>query len=278
MTSTRLADAFHELHRQSQILVLPGVWDVASARVFAARGFEALGTTSSGIAWSLGHAAGQDVEWPVFLDVCRRIARAVEIPVSFDLESGFGDSPEVVADHVREAIEAGACGINIEDGFRDGVFADASFHADKIRVIRALCTALDYPLYVNARTDVYLGGLADESRQLAEAISRTQQYIEAGADGVFVPGMLDAAAISTLVKEVPGPVNIYALPGLTSAGQLGEMGVRRVSLGCGPQQSILAGIDEIATAVRLSGEWSSFTDSWMQYPQAVAVCTSPATE
>ena len=267
------AEVFQRLHTGSEILILPGVWDVASARIFAAQKFPALGTTSSGIAWSLGYALGPDIEWPVFLNVCRQIAQAVDVPVSFDIEAGFGDTPQVVSQHVREAIDSGASGINIEDGFRDGRFVPADEHADKIRAIREVCAGIDYPLYINARTDVYLGGVADKASQLGEAIVRAQRYVDAGADGIFVPGLSDSGEIATFVQEVPRPVNVYALPGVPGSEQLRGLGVRRVSLGAGPLQAVLARTDQIARSVRKDGDWTSFTESWLVYEEAIRVCT-----
>ena len=268
--------SFRRLHDGSGILVLPGVWDVASARIFAAQGFPALGSTSSGVAWTLGYPIGQAAEWPVFLSACRALARAVEIPVSFDLEAGFATSPEGVCERVREAIEAGACGINIEDGFVDGRFAEASVLEDKLRAIRELCAKLDSPLFVNARTDVYLGGVAEETQRLGEAIRRAQRYTDAGADGLFVPGVLEPDAIATLAKETPLPLNVYALPGLPSAARLKELGARRVSLGCGPLQSVLARTRAIANAVRRDGDWGSFTEDWLDHGVAATLCAGMA--
>lgn len=264
--------AFRELH-DGQILVLPGVWDVASARVFAAEGFPALGTTSAGIAWTLGQAVGQDAPWPLFLNACRQIASAVAVPVSFDVEAGFGDSAELIRDHVQQAIEAGACGINLEDGLVAGKLRDPRLLEEAIQAIREMCVHIGCSLFLNARTDVYLGGVTDESKQLGEAVRRGRLYAEAGADGFFVPGIVQTDAIESVVSEVPVPLNVYALPGLPAAARLQQLGVRRVSVGCGPLQSVLARTRAIARDLRSSADWGSFTDDWLDYDVSVALCS-----
>jgi 2-methylisocitrate lyase-like PEP mutase family enzyme len=270
------AATFRGLHDGPEILVLPGVWDVASARLFAAEGFGALGTTSAGVAWSLGHATGQDVPWPHFLERCSRVARAVDVPVSFDIEAGFADTAEGVCENVREAIEAGACGINLEDGVEGGRLREPELVVDAIRAIRGLCAKLGFPLFVNARTDVYLGGIAEEARRLPEAIRRGRLYAQAGADGFFVPGLAEVDAIRSVVAEVPLPLNVYALRGVPAAEGLGELGVRRVSVGCGPLQAVLARTRAIARALRHDGDWSSFTHDWLDYGEAVELCSGAA--
>lgn len=267
------AAAFRALHTPSDMLVLPGVWNVASARIFATEGFPALGTTSSGMAWSMGFACGQDLTWPAFLDACRSIARSVDVPVSFDVEAGFGDTAATVCSRVRQTIEAGACGINLEDGMVDGRLHPPDLLIDALRAIREACADLDYPLFVNARTDVYLGGLTNASEQLAETIRRGRRYAEAGADGFFVPGLVEPAAIASVVREVPLPLNVYALPGLPNTDRLRAMGVRRVSVGCGPLQALLSQARAVARALRDDGDWTSFTHDWLTPDEAVTLCT-----
>ena len=262
-------ETFRRLHEGNEVLVLPGVWDVVSARLFAAEGYPALGTTSTGIYWSAGRAGG----WDRFLEASGRISETVEIPVSFDIENGFDEKPEVVRERVRQVIDAGACGINLEDGVVDGVLADIAIIEDKLRAIADLCEEIGFPLFVNARTDVYLGGPAE----LGEAVRRCQHFAELGADCVFVPGLVDAAAIGALVKEVPVPVNIYAIPGVPSVAQLADLGVARLSVGCGPMQALLAQARGIARSLRDNGDYESFVADWMPFEELEALChESPA--
>lgn len=260
----KLAARFRTLHEGREILLLPGVWDVASACIFAAEGLPALGTTSTGICWSVGRGNG----WPVFLEASKRVVDAVSIPVSFDIESGFADSLDDLEAHVSQVIDAGACGINIEDGFADGTLVDSQYHIEKLEVIKAMCERRNYPLFINARTDVFLGG----SQNLRDAIDRCNRYVEAGADGVFVPGLVQERDIAALCGDVPAPVNIYALPGVPSPARLVELGVRRISLGCGPQQSALAHVQAIARSLNERTEYREFTDNWMPYDEAEQLC------
>jgi len=263
--ATRLTERFRTLHERAEILLLPGVWDVASARIFAAEGFPALGTTSAGICWSVGRQSG----WPTFLEASKRIADAVPIPVSFDIESGFADRLEDLEAHVSQVIDAGACGINIEDGFVDGALVDPQRHVERLQAIAALCRRRDYPLFINARTDVFLGG----SEDLRDAMNRCHHYVEAGADGVFVPGLNQESDIAVLAKEVAVPVNIYALPGVPPPARLLELGVRRISLGCGPQQSALAQIRAIARSLNERTDYGVFTENWMPYEEVEQLCS-----
>ncbi len=259
------AERFRTLHEGPEILLLPGVWDVVSARIFAAEGFPALGTTSAGICWSVGREHG----WPAFLEASKRIADSVPIPVSFDIESGFSDQLEGIVGHVSQVIDAGACGINIEDGFADGTLVDPQRHVERLEAIRTLCKDRDYPLFINARTDVFLGG----SEDLGEAIDRCNRYVDAGADGVFVPGLMNGSDIAEIAKEVAVPVNIYALPGVPSPAMLLQMGARRISLGCGPQQSALAHVRSLARSLKDHGDYRAFTDNWMSYEDAEQLCS-----
>lgn len=259
------AESFRRLHEMRELVVLPGVWDLASARIFAAEGYPALGTSSTGICWSVGRSGG----WPVFLEASARIVRAVSVPVSLDIEAGFADEPAELRQHVQGVIEVGACGINLEDGLVEGVLADAAVLESKIQAVRELAHELEHPLFINARTDVYLGGPND----LAETVRRGRLYAAAGADGFFAPGVTDAALIATLVKEVPLPLNIYAGPGVPAVAQLAELGVRRLSVGCGPMQALLAQTQGIARSLRKGGRYGSFVDNWMPYADAEALCS-----
>ena len=258
------ARAFSQLHASEQILILPGVWDVASARVFGAAGFSALGTTSTGICWSVGRTQG----WDHFASATQRIVKSVEIPVTCDIESGFSDTPEGVQNHVRILIEAGASGINLEDGFVGQHLIDTNLHIEKLRAIDELRRDVGYPLFLNARTDVFLGG----SNDIAEAVDRCQRYVDAGANCVFVPGISREADIMTLVDEVDAPVNIYAIPGVPSPKRLQDLGVRRISMGCGPQQSILAELRRIANALDMEADYTDFTSAWIPYEEAETLC------
>lgn len=202
---------FHERHSHGPILVLPNAWDAASARVIEKAGAEAIATTSAGVAWSLGAADGNHLDPDDAIAAIGRIVRAVDVPVTADIESGYGD----VARTVKAAWNAGAAGINIEDGAdpRPRRIADAR--------------AASRELFINARVDTYLFGVGG----LDETVDRATAYLDAGADGVFVPGVYDPAIIAALVERVNAPLNIMAGPGAPTVAELEKLGVRRVSVG-----------------------------------------------
>jgi len=256
-------ERFRTLNDEGPILVLPGAWDFVSARLLESEGFPCLGTTSTGVCWSLGRQGG----WEAFLAASARIVGAVDVPVSLDIEAGFSRTPEGVAEHVRQAIGIGACGINLEDGISDRGLGDPALHADKVRAAREVGTQHACPLYVNARTDVFLGGGDD----LAEAVRRGQRCAEAGADMFFVPGVRDAGDVAVLVAEVPLPLNVYALPGVPNARELAELGVRRLSVGCGLLQSALADARRRARELLGSGSYG-FGEQWIPFEAVEALC------
>ncbi|MFJ7493127.1 isocitrate lyase/phosphoenolpyruvate mutase family protein [Streptomyces sp. NPDC097727] len=221
--ATTPAAAFAALHRAAAApFLIPNAWDHASASVLAAQGFPAIGTTSLGVAAAAGLPDGAGATRAETLLLTRRLGPGPYL-LSVDAESGFGDDPDEVAELARELAEAGAVGINLEDGRRDGTLAPVALHAAKIAAVKAAVP----DLFVNARTDTYWLGGGDESA----TTHRLQSYEQAGADGVFVPGLTDPAAITALVKRLETPLNILYAPSGLTVPQLGDLGVRRVSLG-----------------------------------------------
>jgi len=245
---------FLELHQGPRILVLPNAWDAASARIFEETGFPALGTTSAGVAFSLGFPDGERVSFSDVIAVITRIVRAVAIPVSADLESGFGQTPVKVAESCRAAIEAGAVGVNLEDGTGDPhrPLEDAELHADRIRAVKE---AAGRRLVVNARTDVYLRAVGDPKARLGETLRRSQAYRRAGADCVFVPGVTDGETIGRLAREIPGPLNVLAGPQSPPVAELERLGVARVSVGSGPMRATLGFLRGLARELSESGTY-----------------------
>lgn len=229
-TTADRAVTFRALHRAGTPLVLVNAWDAASARVVAAAGAPAIATSSAAVAWSLGYADGQHLPLSLLVETAARIVRVVDVPVTVDLEKGYGATPDAVCDAVRRVADIGGIGINIEDGGDDPAVLAA-----KITAIRAL----GLPLFVNARCDVYLRGIGATEGRLAEAERRGLLYASAGADGLFVPGLLDLDALSHLVRAVPLPLNVLAWPGAPSVPDFAAAGVARVSVGCGPMQAVL---------------------------------------
>jgi 2-methylisocitrate lyase-like PEP mutase family enzyme len=233
MTLKEKAAAFHALHTSDHPLALANAWDVASARVIEATGATAIATTSAGVAWSLGAADGDVLDRDRAVDLVARIAAAVGVPVTADIEGGFGATPGAVGETITQVIQAGAVGVNIEDTDRaGGGLRPVEEQVERYAAARAAATAAGLDLYVNARVDTYLRGIgADASARLNETVTRARAYLAAGASGIFVPGVIDAATIAELVRAIPAPINILAMPGAPAVRDLGALGVARVSLG-----------------------------------------------
>ncbi|MET7297688.1 isocitrate lyase/phosphoenolpyruvate mutase family protein [Embleya sp. NPDC005575] len=215
---------FRALHQTGAPLLLPNAWDHASAAALVERGFPAIGTTSLGVAIAAGKpdGVGGTREETVRLGV--GIAR-LPVPVSIDIEGGFAERPEDVAALGVELVRAGVAGVNIEDGRADGTLTDADHQVAVIAAVKAAAPTL----FVNARTDTYWAG--GPTASLDETVRRIRAYRAAGADGVFVPGIQDEAAIETLVGATDAPLNILYSPTGLSRARLAKLGVRRISTG-----------------------------------------------
>jgi 2-methylisocitrate lyase-like PEP mutase family enzyme len=235
------ADVFRALHHHrapGDPLVLPGPWDAASARVFAEAGFPALATPSAGVAASLGHEDGQVPADEMFAAVAR-IVRAVDVPVSADVEGGYGLAPKEL---VERLLEVGAVGCNLEDS-EDGVLKDPRAHADWLAEVRE---AAGGRLFVNARVDTFACGVADPDR----AIERAALYVAAGADCVY-PIEAPPEVLPLLRAGIQGPVNIGAVPGEgPSPAELGARGATRITFGPGLQRRATRALREIAAGLR----------------------------
>ncbi len=226
------AEAFRALHRGPEPLVLVNASDASIARIVVEAGFPAIATSSAGIAWLMGYADGENIPREEMLWMVRRIAERVDVPVTADMEAGYGTEPEAVADTVRATIEAGAVGLNIEDGTirSSEPLLDFDLAVARIAAGREAADAAGVPAVVNARCDVFLrGGKGPEA--LAEAIRRCNAFREAGADCLFVPFARDAETIGALVEGIDGPVNILASAVSPPLGELRRLGVARVSIG-----------------------------------------------
>ncbi|MFE9626683.1 isocitrate lyase/phosphoenolpyruvate mutase family protein [Streptomyces sp. NPDC006527] len=221
------------------VLVLPNAWDAGSAAVIAAAGAPAIATTSGGVAWSLGRGDGQQATRDEMLAAAARIVAAVDVPVTVDVEGGYGAAPAEVAQTVAAVVAAGAVGINLEDSrAAGGPLFTPEEQAERIAAARAAATEAGLPeLVINARTDVYLFGIGEESGRLDDVLARAAAYAEAGADGIFVPGLLDLSVLADLSARSSLPVNAMAGPGGPSVTDLAKAGVRRVSVGTGVAQA-----------------------------------------
>ncbi len=232
------ADAvrLRKLHHADAPLLLANAWDPISAAVVATQGASAIATTSGGVSWAHGRADGQHLDGHQAVEAIRAIVAAVAIPVSADIEAGYGRTPDEVTATVGAVIDAGAAGINLEDAPGDeGPLLDPVEQAQRIRAARDSGAHHGVEVVINARTDVFLaGGFPDA---LGEAIARAEQYAEAGADCLFAPALTDLATIAALVADCPLPVNVMVGPGAPTVTQLAEVGVRRISVGTAVAQA-----------------------------------------
>ena len=252
------ANALRTLHR-GRILLLPDVWDVASARIVEEGGFAAIATTSAGVAFSLGYPDGQRITREEMLARIRQIRKAVKIPVTADVEAGYGNRPEDAARTAREVIAAGAVGMNLEDATDDPAhpLVELSLQLEKIRAVREAALKSGVLLVLNARTDVYLAEVGASETRYDNALQRLLAFRDAGADCVFIPGLKDPETIGRMVRDLKCPVNILAGPGSPSVPQLKKLGVARVSLGSGPMRATLGVMKRIAEELMTSGTYSA---------------------
>ncbi len=199
------AERLRALHAGPRALVLANVWDAASARLIAALGAPAIATSSAGVAYALGYADGQRIPRAEMLDMVRRIAAAVDVPVTADVEGGYGATPDAAAETARGVIAAGAVGMNLENAADGDGLLDAELHAGRVRAARQAATAAGVPLVINARTDAFEAPGTDAER-FSEAVRRANLYLAAGADCAFVPFTSDRDTIARLVQEIHGPI------------------------------------------------------------------------
>jgi 2-methylisocitrate lyase-like PEP mutase family enzyme len=249
------AEAFRAMHTGSGTVLLPNVWDVASARIIEEAGFEAIATTSAGIAFAQGFPDGQKIPAEQMINAVAHIASAVRAPVTADVEAGYGQRPEDAARTARGVIEAGAVGMNFEDatGDADHPLTELTLQLERIRAIRQSAEELRVPIVLNARTDVYLLQVGEPSGRYDEAVRRLAAFRDSGADCVFVPGVRDAETIGRFVADLKCPVNILGVPGSPPVPDLVKLGVKRISLGSGSMRSSLGFLRRLAEEVKASG-------------------------
>ncbi len=265
-----MARQFLELHAGPKILVLPNAWDVSSARIFEDAGFPAIGTTSAGVAFSLGYPDGQKIPREEMFAAVRRIAEAVEVPITADVEAGFGNTPEEVADTAREVIAAGAVGMNLEDGVdgKPDFLADVNLQKEIIRAVLEVSEGSGIPFVLNARTDIFLYGIGPAETRLARTIERLIAYHAAGAPSLFAPGVKDKETIAQLARGLAGPLNILATVGTPPVAELQQLGVARVSVGSGPMRATLGFLDRMARQLRGEGVFALMTEGALPYADA----------
>ena len=240
------AATFRALHAPGRLLILANAWDAGSARLIESLGSAAIATTSAGVAWARGYPDGDTLPVEVLIAAVREIARVVAVPLTADVEGGYADDPETVAATVARVVEAGAAGINIEDGG-----GAAAVLAAKIAAIRRGAD----DVFINARIDVHLRQVGAPEGRAAEVAARIAVYRDAGADGIFVPGVAEPEAIAAAVAAAGDlPVNVLAMPGLPDGAALRALGVRRLSAGSGIGSAALGTAKSLAAAFLAHGD------------------------
>ena len=259
-----LAQRFRELHQTGQPLLLPNAWDAGSAAIFASLGFEALATTSGGVAWSQGYPDGERLPLAELLAVVRRIVRVTSVPISVDFEAGFGETPAQVGESVRALLDTGAVGLNLEDGIAHASLRPLDEAAARIAAARKAADAAAVPAFINARVDNWMVGGADAEALFDDAVRRARAYLDAGADGIYPIALADPDTIQRFCAAVPVPVNVGARAGLPDLAALGRLGVARVSTATRLAMVALAAAREAAQSVRDSGRFDGL-DARMSY-------------
>lgn len=243
------AQTFKALHVPGRPVILYNVWDAGSAKAVAAAGAAALATGSWSVAAAHGYADGENMPFELALANLRRITASTPLPVTIDLESGYGATPDEVGQTVAQALEAGAIGCNIEDSLPgDGSLRDTAEQAARLKAARAVMEKAGVPAFLNARTDVFFQGPSEtHTEAMADAaIERARAYADAGADGLFVPGLVDERLIARVVEGSPLPVNIMASGKTPPAARLAELGVARISHGPGPYLLAMKALEDAA--------------------------------
>jgi 2-methylisocitrate lyase-like PEP mutase family enzyme len=250
------------MHNAPPILVLPNAWDAASARIFQRAGARAIATTSAGVAFTLGHPDGQSVPRDLMLEAVARIAAAVRVPVTADLEAGYGRTPEELAKTTLLLIEAGGVGLNLEDATGDpsNPLFSLEEQVARIRAVKESAGRAGVRVVINARTDAFLGHIGEPSERLGESVRRLNAYRSAGADCLFVPGVTDARTISELVRQVSGPINVLIGAGMPGIGELQKLGVARVSAGSGIMRASMAFARDAAVELLTKGMYTSILE------------------
>ncbi|MGQ0841884.1 isocitrate lyase/PEP mutase family protein [Actinokineospora sp.] len=268
------AERFHALHTGGEVLALANAWDVASALVSVEAGVRAVATTSAGVAWSLGAADGDSLDRALAIDFIARVVSAVDVPVTADIERGFGATPDDVAETVRGVLAAGAVGVNIEDGFATDAspLRDTADQARRLAAARAAADDAGISLYLNARVDTYLARVGDREFRLRETVRRAEAYLAAGASGIFVPGIAHLDTIKALAAAIPAPLNIMVGPGVPSVAELAGVGVARASLGAAVAEAAYGLARRATRELLASGTYESVADG-MTWPELNALFT-----
>jgi 2-methylisocitrate lyase-like PEP mutase family enzyme len=268
------AEKFLKYHQDKEILVLLNSWDIGSSKIVEACGYKAIATTSMGIAASLGYPDCQVIQLPEMLQAITGIVNAVQVPVTVDIEAGYGNNVNEIIESVKKIIATGIVGINIEDSINlSPKLLDETEFCERISAIRALSDSLGFHLVINARTDSFYTSTGSPREKLSESIRRGNMYHEAGADCIFVQPVWEKETIATLVKEINAPINILSNPAIgaglpPSVRELQDLGVARLSLGSSIMKATLALIKKIANELSEKGTYQILSDTLTPFPEA----------
>ena len=260
-TQIQKAEKFLALHHEPKLLVLPNIWDPLGARLLEGLGYPAVATASAAVAYSLGYDDGQKIKFDAMLDVIERIASSVAVPMTADIERGYAEHPQEIAENIRQVMHAGAVGINFEDSsFEGGPLQPIDFQCERIQAIRNMADKEGIPLVINARIDVFMRS-ADISRseKIAETISRGKAYLDAGADCLYPIGLGDVETLKRIREETEAPINVYASKVAASMKELAAIGISRLSLGPGLIRASLTTMRNVAQQLLDYGPYDSFS-------------------
>jgi 2-methylisocitrate lyase-like PEP mutase family enzyme len=263
-TQKAKANAFKSLHQSEQLLVLPNIWDPLGALLLENLGYAAVATASASIAFTNGYDDGEHIPFTDLLSILKRIVNSVAIPVTADIESGYAYNNAKFETNIKDLIDTGIVGINIEDtNKQNGQLLSIEEQCEKIKLIRKVASETDVPLFINARTDVYLKAKPSDSatEKLNETIKRGKAYIAAGGDCFFPVFMKEKQDIETLVTELRSPVNIIAVPGVPDLKILKDIGVARVSVGPGLLKTAILAMKELALSLKNNEGLDVVTDN-----------------
>jgi 2-methylisocitrate lyase-like PEP mutase family enzyme len=261
-----MANSFLALHHTPPVLLLPNVWDALSARLFVAAGFAALATTSGGVAWALGYPDGEHTPWTEVVAATARIVRSAQVPVTADIEAGYGATSAEVAAHVAEIIQSGVVGVNLEDGLH-GPMRSIQDMAARLSAAREAAHKEGVPIVLNARCDIFHLQHGEENTRFAATVERCKAYLAAGADCVYPFGLRDLATIAAFVKAVGVPVNITGRSGMPDAAALERIGVARITIASAPTLVTMSNIQKLAAELRNTGSFEMLTTT-LRHPDA----------
>ena len=254
------AELFLSLHKSDKILLLPNIWDPIGAQILQSKGFLAVATASAAISASLGYKDGEKIKFTTHLEIIRRIASSVDVPVTADIESGYAADLPKLKENINLLLNTGAVGINLEDSVgKEGVLRNVDEQAERISAVRETAEKNGIHLVINARTDCFLGKSEKSNSELIkEAVKRAKEYIKAGADCFYPVGVLDLETVKTLRNEISSPINILGSAKSVPLKTLQEIGINRVSFGPFIFRSLLKNFSDIVNEIATLGSYDIF--------------------